>query len=182
MPARACCPGTSLEESSMPHSSVPHEPSASPGGCAHSPAFAGRTAVGAVGALRRVAECRHELPADPASLRRIRRIVGTFVLHSGWHELIDPALVCVTEMVANVCRHTDAATCGLFLQSSLTALRIVVSDASPDLPVVREPDWCSETGRGMFLLSHTADDWGAAPTAEGKDVWVELRAQGGGGG
>ncbi|MFI7088120.1 ATP-binding protein [Streptomyces anulatus] len=158
----------------MPHLPVPYEPPASLGGCASSQPSEGRAAEG-VGALRNVAECRYEIPADPASLRRIRRMVGSFVLRSGGNELIDPALVCVTEMVANVCRHTKTTTCGLFLQSSLTAVRIVVSDDSPDLPVVREPDGCSETGRGMFLLSHTADDWGAARTTAGKDVWVELR-------
>ncbi|MGI5262367.1 hypothetical protein [Streptomyces angustmyceticus] len=29
---------------------------------------------------------------------------------------------------------------------------------------------------GMFLLNGTADEWGAEPTPDGKDVWFEIRA------
>ncbi len=119
---------------------------------------------------------RRKLTADPKHLGPIRRTVTAFVRLCGWSELIDPATMCVTEMLSNVCRHADSNDCVLLIQSSPSGLRIVVSDDSPRLPLVREPDWCTESGRGMFLLSKTADAWGAVPTVSGKDVWIELWA------
>lgn len=118
---------------------------------------------------------RQKLTADPKHLGRIRRTVTAFVRYWGWNELIDPAVMCVTEMLSNVCRHADSNNCVLLIQSSQSGVRIVVSDDSRKLPVVREPDWCTESGRGMFLLSKTADAWGADPTGNGKNVWVEFR-------
>jgi anti-sigma regulatory factor (Ser/Thr protein kinase) len=117
-----------------------------------------------------------ELTPDPQHLGRIRRIVAAFARYWGWPELAAPVALCVTELLSNVSRHTSGR-CVLLLQSTPTALRIAVSDDSPDFPVVRAPQWSSETGRGMFLLSTTADAWGADPTPTGKEVWVEFHTR-----
>lgn len=118
---------------------------------------------------------RQELMADPRHFGRVRRTITAFARHWGWGELIDPAVMCATEMLANVQRHAGSDECVLLLQSTPSGLRVVVSDDSHDLPVVREPDWSAESGRGMFLLSKTADAWGVEATDSGKDVWVEFR-------
>ncbi|MER5973662.1 ATP-binding protein [Streptomyces sp. NPDC002055] len=73
-------------------------------------------------------------------------------------------------------KHTGSPDCVLTLQGNADAVRITVSDASRELPVVKQPDWMSQSGRGMFLLSGTAAAWGAEPTPDGKDVWFEIRA------
>ncbi|MFK4274029.1 ATP-binding protein, partial [Streptomyces milbemycinicus] len=52
-----------------------------------------------------------------------------------------------------------------------------VSDTESALPVVKEPDFLSESGRGMFLLSKTADEWGTDLTPTGKTVWFTLRSE-----
>ncbi len=118
---------------------------------------------------------RQELTADPKRIGHVRRIVAAFLRYWDWGELVDPAAMCVTELLSNVSRHADSDECVLLLETSDTGVRIVVSDGTPKLPVVLEPDGCSDSGRGMFLLSETADSWGAALTDNGKDVWVELR-------
>ncbi|GGU79387.1 hypothetical protein GCM10010211_51760 [Streptomyces albospinus] len=112
--------------------------------------------------------------AVPQQIGRIRRIVTAFLRYWGWDQWIDPAVLCVTEMLSNVQRHADSDDCVLLLQASPSGVRIVVSDDSQVLPVLREPDWLTERGRGMFLLSKSADAWGADLTPQGKDVWIEF--------
>jgi len=118
---------------------------------------------------------RQELTIDRSSLGRTRRIVVAFMRYWGLGKLVEPAVMCVTELLTNVSRHTVTSECVLLLQATDSGVRIVVSDTSSDLPVVCEPDWFEESGRGMVLVSTVASSWGAKPTDDGKDVWVELR-------
>ncbi|MGW1052750.1 ATP-binding protein [Streptomyces sp. NPDC002521] len=122
---------------------------------------------------------KQAMTADPEQIGCVRRSVTAFMRHCGWGQLAGRAVLCVTEMLTNVRRHADSDECTLLVHCSPSGVRIVVSDDSRVLPVLREPDPLSEGGRGMFLLSHTADAWGATPTATGKDVWVEFRAASG---
>ncbi|GAQ58052.1 ATP-binding protein [Streptomyces acidiscabies] len=117
---------------------------------------------------------RQELTVDSKSLGRTRRIVAAFMRYWGLGKLVDPAVVCVTELLANVSRHAGS-TCVLVVRATDSGVRIVVSDGSTRHPVVREPDWSDESGRGMVLISTLASSWGVTPTDTGKDVWVELR-------
>ncbi|MFE7608105.1 ATP-binding protein [Streptomyces celluloflavus] len=119
---------------------------------------------------------RQELIVRPKDLGCIRRIVGAHLRHWGHGKLVRPASMCVTELLSNVHKHAGSAACTLLLQSSPTGVRIVVSDRCRDLPVIREPDWSAESGRGLFLISKTVDAWGASPNPGGKDVWVEFCA------
>ncbi|OIJ86417.1 ATP-binding protein [Streptomyces colonosanans] len=120
--------------------------------------------------------CHYEqrLTADPKRIGDVRRIVTAYLRYWGWGELVDPAAMCVTELLSNVSRHANSDECVLHLETSDTGVRIVVSDDTPTVPVVLEPDCFSDSGRGMFLLSETADAWGVVPTDKGKDVWVEI--------
>ncbi|MEV0446283.1 hypothetical protein AB0I46_46065 [Streptomyces spectabilis] len=49
---------------------------------------------------------QQQLIADPQQIRRVRRIVAALLRYWGWGEVIDPALLCVTELLANVGSHT----------------------------------------------------------------------------
>ncbi|MFE3139661.1 ATP-binding protein [Streptomyces scopuliridis] len=119
-------------------------------------------------------EYRKDLTATPEFIGRTRRLVTVLLHRWGWGELTESATLCITEMLSNVHKHADSDVCVLLLQTSPVGVRVVVSDDSPKLPVVHEPDSFAENGRGMFLLSTTADAWGADPTEDGKDVWVEF--------
>ncbi len=116
-----------------------------------------------------------QLRANPIQFAAVRRIVGAHLRLWGHESLIDPAAMCVTELLANVYRHVSRPECELALLNVPGGVRASVSDMSSVLPVASEPDWCAESGRGLFLLAHTAERWGTMPTATGKTVWVLLR-------
>ncbi|BDM67505.1 ATP-binding protein [Streptomyces nigrescens] len=117
---------------------------------------------------------RQELTVRPKLLAGVRRIVAAHLRLWGREEIVAPAALCTTELLSNVVKHAGSPECVLTLQSNPHAVRITVSDVSTAMPVVKEPDWISQNGRGMFLLSATADAWGAEPTESGKDVWFEI--------
>ncbi|MCN9240720.1 ATP-binding protein [Streptomyces sp. RY43-2] len=114
-----------------------------------------------------------ELTVTPEQFGRIRRIVTAHVRCWGHDRIIDSAVVCATEMMTNVHKHADGR-CVFLLSETTRGVRIVVSDHNPVLPTVTQPDWDSESGRGMWLLSSIAQDWGVVATPDGKDIWAEL--------
>ncbi|MGA4842125.1 ATP-binding protein [Streptomyces sp. G45] len=118
---------------------------------------------------------QQQLTADPEQIGRTRRIVAAILRYWGWDQVIDPALLCLTELLTNVGTHTCSRECDLRLESSPLSVRIVVSDDCKSMPVVRGQDPLAENGRGMLMIAATADGWGAVPTATGKSVWAELR-------
>ncbi|MFI0943694.1 ATP-binding protein [Streptomyces sp. NPDC021020] len=121
---------------------------------------------------RQVVEVRAEVVAG------VRRDVGAYVRLWGYGELADAAALCASELLSNVGKHTDSSTCVLTLERRSRGVRVTVSDGSGKLPVVGVPDATEEGGRGLLVVAGVADAWGAAPTGDGKDVWVELRATG----
>jgi Histidine kinase-like ATPase domain len=122
--------------------------------------------------------CTLRLLADPVRFGVVRRLVGVYVRLWGWGELEDAAVMCVTEMLANVHRHVESPRCELTLQALPDGVLAGVSDSSPAAPVVGQPDWEAEGGRGMWLLAAIADQWGVCPDLDGhgKQVWVTLKA------
>ncbi len=53
-----------------------------------------------------------------------------------------------------------------------------VADPSTAAPVLRQPDWLDESGRGLQLVASISDSWGycATPGQEGKVVWATFTA------
>ncbi|MEV0846942.1 ATP-binding protein [Streptomyces sp. NPDC049954] len=120
-----------------------------------------------------------ELSVEPARFAGARRTVDAVLRRWGYGQgLRSSALLCVAELLANVVQHADCPKCTLRVESSPSCVRIVVSDGSSVMPQVREPDWFAESGRGIWLVSETADLWGATPRKDGagKDVWLEFRS------
>lgn len=124
----------------------------------------------------RITRYRQELSAHPQALARIRRIIRAHIKHWGFEALMDSAVLCAHELLANVEKHSGAPHCVLTLERRPGGVRVVVGDSSPRLPVLREPDWIAESGRGMALLESVADRWGAELTDGGKEVWFEIGA------
>lgn len=117
------------------------------------------------------------LSAEPARLGAVREAVSDQLRAWGRGDLADAAALCVTEILANVHRHTGSPDCELTLERLPGAgVRAAVSDGSRALPVLAPlPDWTAERGRGLHLIAAAAYRWGATLTPEGKQVWVELR-------
>lgn len=113
------------------------------------------------------------LPAAPISCRMAREFVHSVV---GGAEDPRVALV-VTELVANAVVHAHAEP-HLRVGWDGRTLNLEVEDDGPGLPVLREPDALTPSGRGLTLVDRMADDWGVAgpPEAEsGKVVWARIR-------
>ncbi|MEU4897835.1 ATP-binding protein [Streptomyces sp. NPDC044780] len=117
------------------------------------------------------------LRAHPQTLADVRRAVAARLRLWGREELISAAGMCVTELLSNVHKHASSPECVLILENLPDGIQAAVSDTESALPVVKEPDFLSESGRGMFLLSKTADAWGTDLTPTGKTVWFTLRAE-----
>jgi len=107
-------------------------------------------------------EFRLPLLVEPEELRWVRRVVGTYLPAWGIDAVLDDAIEVVTELLTSVHRYAGGLTAH--------ELRITVSDRSRALPVVRQPDWEVQSGRGMLLVA----GWAEA-TATGKDVCCGLR-------
>src|SRR4051794_27485572 len=98
-----------------------------------------------------------QLRADPEQFSDVRRVVAAHLRAWGHTAFVDAALLCVTEILANVHRHVSAPECELRLRvlpEEGGAVQLSVADRSPVLPVLcTEPDWEAECGRGMFLIA-----------------------------
>jgi Histidine kinase-like ATPase domain len=140
------------------------------------------------------------VPADPAPL--VPRVVTgtpapaaysigparTFVIQTmhSWGEAGragDVAAV-VSELLANALRHALPAASAigellpspirLGLQHAGPYVVCAVADPSSESPVLRQPDWQDESGRGLLLVASLSDRWGhcLASGAAGKVVWA----------
>jgi hypothetical protein len=50
---------------------------------------------------------------------------------------------------------------------------VVVTDPGREVPVLREPDYLAESGRGLHVINALSDTWGCTtPTDAGKAVWA----------
>jgi anti-sigma regulatory factor (Ser/Thr protein kinase) len=90
---------------------------------------------------------------------------------------VDSAVLMTSEMVTNVLVHTDAdalLVAEMTGESGDRRLRVVVTDASDDLPHKRHPGELASSGRGLVLMELLADAWGVDPQGQGKSIWFEL--------
>ena len=124
---------------------------------------------------RRSGQRAVRLPADLASARAARGFTRGVLSEWDAHEVVDDALLVVSEMVTNAVTHA-ASECELRVSMSPTIVRIEVLDAGAGTP---EPVPASATrgnGRGLHLIDALTAAWGVEPQADGgKTVWAELR-------
>jgi GAF domain-containing protein len=115
------------------------------------------------------------LPPHGQSAATARRTIEHVLDEAGLTELLDEALLLVTELVTNAIVHagTDIE---LRIETTGGGLRVEVVDRSPgSLPVVQpSPAEAREGGRGVFLLDALAAEWGTRHFAGGKSVWFLL--------
>jgi anti-sigma regulatory factor (Ser/Thr protein kinase) len=87
--------------------------------------------------------------------------------------VLDDTLLVVSELVTNAVR-AGCSSADLSIEIDVEGVRVGVTDDGPGLPVVRLADPEDEHGRGMFLISAVASDWGVRATERGKEVWAAL--------
>ena len=104
---------------------------------------------------------------------RARSFLETLLPRLGWEVVADDASLLVTELVANVALHARTP-CSVRVSVEVSLLRIAVVDESPVLPHVQSFSDEATTGRGLRLVEHVADSWGAEVHGGGKIVWFSF--------
>jgi anti-sigma regulatory factor (Ser/Thr protein kinase) len=121
--------------------------------------FALDTQLSAVGVARAV---------TASSLRRWHVTAGAYDVTTVVSELVTNALRHGAPLVARewvillrLIHHLDAVVC-------------VVADPSTIAPMLREPDFVAETGRGLYVVQSYSCRWGwtLRPCGQGKIVWA----------
>jgi anti-sigma regulatory factor (Ser/Thr protein kinase) len=129
---------------------------------------------------------RIEFTAVPAAAASARQWVAGQLARTCPDELVDTAVLLVSELVTNAVRASaaaaaasgrpDARRIGLAIARTRDTLRIEVTDtASGSLPVSSGPaDDDDESGRGLAVVTALSRRWGCGPAARGKTVWCEI--------
>jgi anti-sigma regulatory factor (Ser/Thr protein kinase) len=105
----------------------------------------------------------------------------------GFHELgeyADDAEVITSELVTNVIRHVcsdGSETVGVILARTRNpeSVTVVVTDSSPEGPVMREASAGSERGRGLQIVGALSVHWGWHLQDGGKEVFAVLAREAG---
>ncbi|MFI5890092.1 STAS domain-containing protein [Actinoplanes sp. NPDC051513] len=160
--------------------------------CSPSPPVAqllGRGRHGAVPVLASVADARSAVAGGRAPVpsisdqllpvagaaRHARDLVTEACLAWDLLELVGPASLVVSELVANAVEHA-----GTMLTVKVTRrhryVHVTVRDGSPELPVAATRGVLADRGRGLMLVASVAVRWGALPSRDGKVVWATLAA------
>ncbi|MFD8386180.1 ATP-binding protein [Streptomyces sp. NPDC059679] len=120
-------------------------------------------------------------PNDDRSVSQARRFVA--VALDRWHitQRRDDVLLCVSELATNALTHAGMREGDHFLVTVDHAdgrLRVEVYDPSQCHPRAAQHCKLDEHGRGLFLVDHYSDKWGAEPRGRcGKAVWIEFETQ-----
>ncbi|WUH88786.1 ATP-binding protein [Streptomyces sp. NBC_00433] len=114
-------------------------------------------------------------PGEVARVRRwAQRQVEEFAWPTRWHPDVGVLALAVSELVTNALRYAGGPA-GLLLVFDARRVRVVVSDGSPALPVLRPPP---AGGWGLVIVDRLARSWGAVPHSGGKQVWADFTAPG----
>ncbi|MCK8679497.1 ATP-binding protein [Streptomyces lichenis] len=118
----------------------------------------------------------HEtLPRSPESAATARRLVRLALTAWGLREMVEDAVLVVSELAGNAVRHAEARTVRVTVERPAPGrVRISVTDGSKVPPEPRRAGARDENGRGLVLVTALAGDWGTTSLPTGKAVWAEL--------
>jgi anti-sigma regulatory factor (Ser/Thr protein kinase) len=139
--------------------------------------------LGAPGAT--AVSCEFELPPCFESVKDARDFAMTTLRRWNLVDLFDAVALVASELVTNALRHgvpRGSTHCGpiqLCLIRRASRVVCAVRDPSDEGPVSKEPDFISESGRGLHLVDCFSDTWGWHPLAgAGKVVWALFHSAG----
>ena len=119
------------------------------------------------------------VPDIPGSVPVARLQVRAALGLRGLGEYADDAEIITSELVTNAVQHAcddGTTTIGVALTraGSPAAVTIIVSDSSPDGPVLRDTPPGSEQGRGLQIVEALSAHWGWRQEGSGKAVFAVL--------
>lgn len=114
-----------------------------------------------------------ELPPEPASATRARRLAREQLASICPPEALDTIALLVTELVTNAILHAQTPL-QLQIEATGDRVRLRVEDSSARQPERRSYETDAVTGRGLALVETLASSWGVDPTPSGKAVWCEI--------
>lgn len=107
--------------------------------------------------------------AAPYARRFVTDTIGSWECD----DVVDAAEVVVSELVGNAVRHGQRRFL-VSLAREHEAVRIGVTDPSPQVPLIRPGSDDAIGGRGMHLVAALSRRWGTRLHDGGKTVWAEL--------
>jgi anti-sigma regulatory factor (Ser/Thr protein kinase) len=127
-----------------------------------------------------VPQARHayRLPNSPESVGRARRWVRAVLAADGREDVIDTALLLVSELATNGLIHASrqrSDTITIVCDVDTDVLMVGVIDYGAGQPVVLDAGEDAEFGRGLALVEDMADEWGQEPCDGGKLVYARLK-------
>lgn len=120
------------------------------------------------------------LAAEPGSARIARDFTRGTLRSWGMLGLADDAVLVVSELVTNALRYgaaSDGGRPGIWLRllAQPPHLMCLITDASRDIPLRRQPGADEATGRGLQVIESCCSRWGwHLPGHGGKVVWALL--------
>ncbi|BEL02313.1 hypothetical protein Q0Z83_005040 [Actinoplanes sichuanensis] len=116
-----------------------------------------------------------ELLPVSGSTRHARDVATEACVRWDLPDLVAPASLIVTELVANVVDHADTMmTLRLSLRHRYLSIAVRDGSPQPPSPSLSGPPQAA-TGRGLRLVNEIAYSWGYLPSTGGKVVWAALR-------
>jgi anti-sigma regulatory factor (Ser/Thr protein kinase) len=111
----------------------------------------------------------------PKAASQARAFIRRRLTELGFRELVDDGVLVAVELVTNAVREAPDGPVRLSLRLSAGRPVIEVRDCSPVLPVVKDADFVSETGRGLHIVDALSAELGWRRIGRGKMVWAVLR-------
>ncbi|MGA2163919.1 MAG: ATP-binding protein [Solirubrobacteraceae bacterium] len=109
---------------------------------------------------------------QPESVAGARHFVRD-LLSDQPRETVEAAELMTSELATNSVRHA-CSDFELAIHRSREEIRVEVSDRGPGQPVPRSPTAQEQSGRGLQIVQALAEEWGIAPSPNGKLVWFTL--------
>jgi hypothetical protein len=127
---------------------------------------------------------RCPLRPEPCAVKAARDFTRATLGHWGTDAFVDDAAVVISELVTNAVRYSPRAgpagsapdpRIELVLMRRTSCVVCVVTDPNPSPPVLMEPDYVTESGRGLCVVESLSMQWGWTPlNAARKAVWATL--------
>ena len=117
-----------------------------------------------------------QLPTGPTAPGEAREWSVKVLTRWSLSDLADDLQTVVTELVTNSLR-AGARTINALIEWRWAGgvVEVQVWDDAPGVPLLRQPDFVAETGRGLFIVDALSAAWGHHPGADGgKVVWARF--------